>query len=88
MEAAAARSRLVSRLSRRELSSTGEALGIALDHLYRDGRDGLELIAAVPSGEVLEMAGRLGWETALFVRLLPSGEAPEKKSMPPGMMRR
>ncbi len=87
-EVAAAKSRLVSRLSRRELSCAGEALGIALDHLYRGGRDGLELIAAVSSGEVLKMAAHLTWENALFVRLLPSGEAPEKKSMPPGMMRR
>ena len=87
-EIAAARSRLVSRLSRRELSCAGEALGIALDSLYRGGRDGLELITAVRGGEVMEMAGLLVWENALFVRLLPSGEVPEKKSMPAGMMRR
>ncbi len=87
-EAVAAKSRLVSRLSRRELSCAGEALGIALDHLYRGGIDGLELIAAASPEEVVEMAGRLIWDSALFVRLLPGENAPEKKSMPPGMMRR
>ncbi|MCK4549421.1 MAG: hypothetical protein KAU49_04600, partial [Candidatus Krumholzibacteria bacterium] len=85
---AAARSRLVSRLSRRELSSAGEALGIGLDRLYRDGTDNLELIARVQYDLARKMAAHLIWENALFVRLLPSGEAPEKKSMPPGMMRR
>jgi len=87
-EAATAKSRLVSRLSRRELSAAGEALGMGLDHLYRGGTDGLGLIAAAPFGTVLEMAGRLTWGKALFIRLLPSEEAPEKKSMPTGMMRR
>ena len=87
-EAATAKSRLVSRLSRRELSCAGEALGISLNHLYRGGTDGMELIAAAPFEAVREMAGRLIWEKTLFVRLLPSGEPPEKKSMPPGMMRR
>jgi hypothetical protein len=48
----------------------------------------MELIAAVPFEAVREMTDRLVWEKALFVRLLPSGEPPEKKSMPPGMMRR
>ncbi len=87
-EVSAARSRLVSRLSRRELSSAGEALGIGLDRLYRDGTDDLELIARVQYNQVREMAAHLIWENALFVRLLPGENVPEKKSMPPGMMRR
>jgi predicted Zn-dependent peptidase len=87
-EADAARSRLVSRLSRRELSSAGEALGIGLDQLFRGDKDGLELIAAAPLESVLEAVGRLRLEGALLVRLLPSGEPEEKKSMPPGMMGR
>ncbi len=88
VETAAARSRLISRLSRRELSSAGEALGIGLDRLYRDGTDGLEMIAGVRYDRVREMAARLIWDEVLLVRLLPGEGAPEKKSMPPGMMRR
>ena len=37
---------------------------------------------------VREMAAHLIWGNALFVRLLPGEDVPEKKSMPPGMMRR
>jgi predicted Zn-dependent peptidase len=87
-ETAAARSRLVSRLSRRELSSAGEALGMALDGLYRGGIDGLALISSVHPDEVAAMADRLAWDSALITRLLPGEKAPEKKSMPPGMMGR
>ncbi len=87
-ETATAKSRLVSRLSRRELSCAGEALGMGLDHLYRGGTDRFGLIAAAPFEAVREIAGRLAWEKALFVRLLPGENDIEKKSMPPGMMRR
>ncbi len=87
-EAATAKSRLVSRLSRRELSCAGEAFGICLDRLYRGGTDRYGLIVAAPFESVRELAGRLAWGKALFVRLLPGENATEKRSMPPGMMRR
>ena len=87
-ETVAAKSRLVSRLSRRELSSAGEALGIGLDHVYRGGTDDLVLISQVQHDQVREMEAYLKWGNALFVRILPGENAPEKKSMPPGMMRR
>jgi predicted Zn-dependent peptidase len=87
-ETAAAKSRLVSRLSRRQLSSAGEALGIALDGLYRGGYDGLELITEVHPDEVSFMAGYLDPEKALLTRLRPAENGAEKKSMPNGMMGR
>jgi len=87
-ETATARSRLLSRLSRRELSCAGEALGICLDHLYRGGTDRLGLVAAAPFEAVSAMAGSLAPEKAVFIRLLPGENATEKKSMPPGMIRR
>jgi predicted Zn-dependent peptidase len=87
-ETAAAKSRLVSRLSRRQLSSAGEALGTALDGLYRGGYDGLDLISEVHPDEVSFMAAYLDLEKALITRLKPAGKGGEKKSMPPGMMGR
>jgi predicted Zn-dependent peptidase len=87
-EVAAAKSRLVSRLSRRELSSAGEALGTGLDRLYRGGTDDLVLISQARHDQVSEMAALLAWDKAVFFRLLPGEHPPEKKSMPAGMMRR
>ena len=87
-EGATAKSRLVSRLSRRELSCAGEALGIGLERLMEDGEDRLGLIASAPFEGVVRAAGALEWSQALFVRLMPVEGASEKKSMPAGMMRR
>jgi hypothetical protein len=87
-ETATARSRIVSRLSRRELSCSGEALSLGMDILFRGGEDGLELKAQAVHGEVLEAAGLLGWDKALLIKLLPSEEGTEKKSAPQGMMGR
>jgi predicted Zn-dependent peptidase len=87
-EVATAKSRLVSRLSRRELSCAGEALGICLDHILRDGADGLALIASAPFDLVEDLSGQLRMETALLVKMAPGDKSREKKSMPPGMMGR
>jgi predicted Zn-dependent peptidase len=87
-EGATARSRLLSRLSRRELSCSGEAFAIGQDALSRDGKDGLRLRAEAPHGDILEAAARLEWDKALLIKLLPSENGGEKKSMPPAMMGR
>jgi hypothetical protein len=87
-EVATAKSRLLSRLSRRELSCAGEALGMCLDRLLRGGKDRLGLVATAPFEAVSRMAGMLDPGKGVFIRLLPGEMGSEKKSMPPGMMRR
>lgn len=87
-EIATARSRAVSRLMRRFLDSAGRSFGLAEDLFLRGGKDEPALLASVPDEAVVRAAASLEPETALLARLAGSGEPPEKKSPPPGMMRR
>ncbi|MDD3642491.1 MAG: insulinase family protein [Candidatus Krumholzibacteria bacterium] len=87
-EIATARSRAVSRLMRRFLDSAGQSFGLAEDVVLRGGRDESALLAGVPAGAVREAARLLDPGSALRVDLRGSGGSPEKKSLPPGMMRR
>jgi predicted Zn-dependent peptidase len=87
-EISIARSRILSRMARRRMSSANEALFLALDRHIRGGEGIEELISSVGSEEILRLTGGLlTMERAVVVRLLPSDGAPEKKSMPPAMMR-
>lgn len=87
-EIATARSRAVSRLLRRFLDSAGRSFGIAEDLYLRGAGDESGLLAAAPDGEVVAAARLLSPAKALQVRLRASEGTPEKKSPPPGMMRR
>jgi predicted Zn-dependent peptidase len=87
-EIATARSRAVSRLMRRSLDSAGRSFSVAGDRFLLAGKDESALIAAIPDGAVAAAALFLAPEDALRVRLRGSEGTPEKKSPPPGMMRR
>lgn len=90
-EIEAARSRLLGRMARRDLSCAGEAFSTALDLYLRDGEPLELLTAGATEAEVLSAAEELEAAGALYLRMAPSeaGEEREgKKSMPPGVMRR
>ena len=87
-EIAAARSRVVSRMLRRRLSSAGESFALAGDVLLRGGRCEMRMAAGATDGEVAAAAGLLAPGRAVFVRLRPEAGNGEKIPAPPGMMGR
>ena len=87
-EIAAARSRLVSRLLRRRLSSAGESFALAADLVLRGGRCEAQLAARAADAEIAAAAGLLAPGRAVYLRLSPGAGEDEKTSVPRGMMGR
>ncbi len=83
-----ARNRLLSRWARRELSSINQASAMGLDILLRGGLNGERIVRMATHGNVEKTITEvLKMSNAVFIRLIPTPGAPEKKSIPPGIMR-